>query len=352
MKIALQPFGFTPEGIPVDIYTLDNSRGITARITNYGGIVVSLLTPDRRGKQSDIVLGYDTLDEYIRNNPYFGSIAGRYANRIANGRFTLEGKEYILAQNDGKNHLHGGLKGFDKLVWKAEEIFLKDCVGISLTCLSRDGDEGYPGNLSVKVRYLLTVDNELKIEYSAFTDSTTVVNLTHHSYFNLAGAETGNILDHELLIRAGSFTPIDRSFIPTGEIRNVRGTPLDFTRLTPIGSRIDHDHEQLIYGLGYDHNWVLDGFDGSLALAAQVVEPGSGRNMEVYTTEPGIQFYSGNFLDGAITGKKGKVYRKRDGFCLETQHFPDSPNQPHFPSTVLRPGEEYTQTTVYRFGAE
>ena len=352
MKIIKKPFGITPDGIRVDLFTLDNFQGVTAKITNYGGIVVSLLTPDRRGEKSDIVLGYDTLEEYIRNNPYFGSIVGRYANRIAGGRFTLEEKEYILAKNNGENHLHGGMKGFDKVVWKAEEIFLSDGVGIALTYLSPDGEEGYPGNLSVKVRYILSTDNALKIEYSAVTDSATVVNLTHHSYFNLAGAERENILNHELLMWAGAFTPIDQTLITTGEIRSVEGTPLDFTRRTPIGARINQDHEQLRYGQGYDHNWVLDNSDGSLSPAAQVAEPESGRTLEVFTTEPGIQFYSGNFLDGSITGKKGKIYNKRDGFCLETQHFPDSVHKPHFPSTVLRPGEEYSQTTVYRFEAE
>ncbi|MDP2981850.1 MAG: aldose epimerase family protein [Candidatus Latescibacter sp.] len=352
MKIVKKPFGITPDGIPVDLFTLENFQGVTAKITNYGGIVVSLLALDSRGEKSDIVLGYETLGEYIRNNPYFGCIVGRYANRIAGGRFTLEGKEYILAKNNGENHLHGGMKGFDKVVWKAEDIFPSDGVGIALTYLSPDGEEGYPGNLSVKVRYILTTDNELRIEYSAVTDSATVVNLTHHSYFNLAGAERGNILNHELLIRAGAFTPIDQTLITTGEIRSVEGTPLDFTRRTPIVARINQNDEQLRYGQGYDHNWVLDNSDGSLSPAAQVVEPESGRTLEVFTTEPGIQFYSGNFLDGSITGKKRKIYNKRDGFCLETQHFPDSVHKPHFPSTVLRPGEEYSQTTVYRFEAE
>ncbi|MFA6472599.1 MAG: aldose epimerase family protein [Candidatus Latescibacterota bacterium] len=352
-KIDVKPFGVTPDGIPVDLYTLENSRGVKATITNYGGIVVSLTTPDRQGKQTDVVLGFSTLEEYIqKNSPYFGCIVGRYGNRIAGAKFTLEGKEYVLAKNAGENHLHGGIKGFNKMVWKAGEIQSKDGVCLSLSYLSPDGEEGYPGNLSVTVNYTLTEDNALKIDYFAATDKTTIVNLTNHSYFNLAGEGEGTILDHQLLIHGGAFTPMSTAFVPTGEIRSVKGTPHDFTRMTVIGARIDKDDEQLRIGLGYDHNWVLDSRDGSLALAAKVVEPISGRTMEVLTTEPGVQFYSSNFLDGTLRGKNGKPYLKRGAICLETQHYPDSVHRPEFPSTILHPGEKYTQTTIYRFGVE
>lgn len=349
MEIEKHAFGKTADGTPVELYTLTNANGLEAKITNYGGIVVSLLVPDQDGKPGDVVLGYETLEEYIENNPYFGTLVGRYGNRIARGKFTLEGIEYTLAQNDGENHLHGGLKGFDKVVWKAAAVRGKNSVGLKLTYLSKDGEEGYPGNLSVTVVYTLTNDNELKIEYTAVTDKVTIVNLTHHGYFNLAGAGLGDILGHELMIKADRFTPVDKGLIPTGELRSVKGTPMDFTRAVAIGARIDQAAEQLVLGGGYDHNWVLNNGDGSLALAAKVYEPTTGRVMEVYTTEPGIQFYSGNFLDGSITGKGGKVYEYRYGFCLETQHFPDSPNKPDFPSTVLKPGETYTTTTIYTF---
>lgn len=352
MKIEKHAFGKTADGTPVELYTLTNANGLEAKITNYGGIVVSLLVPDRDGKPGDVVLGYETLEEYIENNPYFGTLVGRYGNRIARGKFTLEGIEYTLAQNDGENHLHGGLKGFDKVVWKADAVRSKNSVGLKLTYLSKDGEEGYPGNLSVTVVYTLTNDNELKIEYTAVTDKVTIVNLTHHGYFNLAGAGLGDILGHELMIKADRFTPVDKGLIPTGELRSVKGTPMDFTRAVAIGARIDQAAEQLVLGGGYDHNWVLNNGDGSLALAARVYEPTTGRVMEVYTTEPGIQFYSGNFLDGSITGKGGKVYGYRYGFCLETQHFPDSPNKPDFPSTVLKPGETYTTTTIYTFSVK
>ncbi len=352
MEIEKHAFGKMANGTPVELYTLTNANGLEAKITNYGGIVVSLLVPDRDGKLGDVVLGYETLEEYIENNPYFGTLVGRYGNRIARGKFTLEGIEYTLAQNDGENHLHGGLKGFDKVVWKADAVRGKNSVGLKLTYLSKDGEEGYPGNLSVTVVYTLTNDNELKIEYTAVTDKVTIVNLIHHGYFNLAGAGLGDILGHELMIKADRFTPVDKGLIPTGELRSVKGTPMDFTRAVAIGARIDQAAEQLVLGGGYDHNWVLNNGDGSLALAAKVYEPTTGRVMEVYTTEPGIQFYSGNFLDGSITGKGGKVYEYRYGFCLETQHFPDSPNKPDFPSTVLKPGETYTTTTIYTFSVK
>jgi aldose 1-epimerase len=351
MGIKKQSFGNMVDGTPVDLYTLTNANGVEARISNYGGTVVSLMVPDRNGAFEDVVLGFDTLEEYVEKSLYFGCIVGRYANRIAKGRFTLDGVEYTLAQNDGENHLHGGIKGFDKVVWEAKAVKGDEAVGLELTYLSKDGEEGYPGNLSVKVVYNLTNDDELRIEYFATTDGATVVNLTNHSYFDLAGGVSGDILDHELTIHADRFTPIDETLIPTGELRSVQGTPMDFCQAVAIGARIEQDDEQLIFGNGYDHNWVLDKPAGSLALAARVHEPTTGRVLEVYTTEPGIQFYAGNFLDGSITGKGGKVYERRCGFCLEAQHFPDSPNQPGFPSTVLRPGEEYAQTTVYKFSA-
>ena len=349
MDIQKEIFGKTQQGVQVDLYTLTNANGVVAKITNYGAIVVSLEVPDRKGKMADVVLGYDTLAEYIKDTPYFGAIVGRYGNRIAKGKFTLDGVEYKLATNNGENHLHGGIVGFDKVVWDAEPIKQADAVGLKLTYLSKDGEEGYPGNLTSTVCYYLTNDNELKIEYKATTDKATPINLTHHSYFNLAGQGTCDILAHQLMINADRFTPVDATLIPTGELRAVKGTTFDFTKPTPIGDRIDQDDEQLKFGKGYDHNFVLNSSDGSLALAARVTEPTSGRIMEVYTTEPGIQFYSGNFLDGSNVGKGGKVYKHRYGFCLETQHFPDSPNKPDFPSVTLKPGEKYTCTTVYKF---
>jgi aldose 1-epimerase len=352
MGIEKQPFGKTPDGTSVDLYTLTNDNGMVVKIMNYGGTVTSLIVPDRNGKMGDVVLGYDNLDGYLKNNPYFGSIIGRYANRIAKGRFILNGIEYKLAQNNGENHLHGGIKGFDKVVWNAKEVKTGNGVGVELSYLSKDGEEGYPGNLSVTVTYILTNNNELKINYLATTDKDTVVNLTHHSYFNLAGAGEGDILGHELMINADKFTPVDKNLIPTGELRSVKGTPMDFTQPTPIGARINQEDEQLIFGKGYDHNWVLNLVDGALTRVARVYEPKTGRVMEVFTTEPGMQFYSGNFLDGTITGKGGKVYYQRYGFCLETQHFPDSPNKPQFPSTVLKPGQTYKTTTIYQFSTK
>ena len=349
MNVTKQAFGKMPDGAPVGLYTLTNANGLEAKITTYGGAVVSLLAPDQSGNLDDIVLGLETLEEYIEESPYFGCIAGRYANRIAQGKFTLNDVEYTLAQNDGENHLHGGLKGFDKVVWAAEERSSDDGVGLKLTYLSKDGEEGYPGNLSVEVVYTLTNADELRIEYLATTDKDTIVNLTNHTYFNLADGGAGDILGHELMLNAGRFTPIDNALIPTGELRSVEGTPMDFRQVTPIGARIEQDDEQLRFAGGYDHNWILNSADGSLVLAARVQEPITGRVMEVYTTEPGIQFYSGNFLDGSITGKGGKVYQKRNGFCLETQHFPDSPNQPNFPLAVLKPGQTYQTTTIFKF---
>jgi aldose 1-epimerase len=351
MNVTREVFGKMTDGTPVDLYTLTNANGVVVKISNYGGIVVSLMVPDRNGTFEDVVLGFDTLQDYVERSPYFGSIVGRYANRIAQGRFTLDGVAYTLAQNDGQNHLHGGIQGFDKVVWNARPVERDDAVALELTYLSKDGEEGYPGNLSVKVVYSLTNDDALEIEYSATTDKPTVVNLTNHSYFNLAGPVSQDILGHEVMILADRFTPVDGTLIPTGELRSVEGTPLDFRRPVTIGARIEQDDDQLRFGNGYDLNWVLDNPEGSLTLAARVHEPTTGRVMEVHTTEPGIQFYSGNFLDGTITGKGGVIYQRRFGLCLEAQHFPDSPNKPGFPPVVLRPGEEYTQTTVYKFSA-
>jgi aldose 1-epimerase len=340
------------DGQDVELYTLTNRSGVEARITNYGGIIVSLKVPDRQGKLDDVVLGFDALDGYLKGHPFFGALVGRYGNRIGKGRFTLNGQEYKLATNNGENHLHGGIKGFDKVVWKAKPVTAKDGVGLELTYLSKDGEEGYPGNLSVKVTYTLTNNNELKIAYSATTDKDTVVNLTSHSYFNLAGQGNGDILNHQMTINADRFTPVDAGLIPTGELRSVKGTPLDFTKGTAIGERINQGDEQLKFGRGYDHNWVLNGNAGTLRQAAKVLEPTTGRVMEVWTTEPGMQFYTGNFLDGSLTGKGGRVYKQRYGFCLETQHFPDSPNKPNFPSTVLKRGSRYQTTTIYKFSAQ
>jgi aldose 1-epimerase len=348
-KVEKQPFGKTADGTPVDLYTLTNSKGVRVAITNYGGIVVSLFTPDRNGNLGDIVLGFERLEDYLKGHPYFGAIIGRYGNRIAKGRFTLDGVEYKLAQNNGENHLHGGLVGFDKKVWKARDFVDAEGQHLELRYTSPDGEEGYPGNLDVTVTYSLNEQNQLRIDYVATTDKPTVVNLTNHSYFNLAGE--GDILGHLLRLNADYFTPVDAGLIPTGELRPVKGTPFDFTEPTPIGARIEQDDEQLRYGRGYDHNFVLRGGGGSLAEAAEVYEPKTGRVLRVLTTEPGVQFYTGNFLDGTLRGKYGRVYHRRTGFCLETQHFPDSPNKPHFPTTVLRPGQTYRSTTIYEFSA-
>lgn len=349
-EIKKHPFGKTADGEAIDLYTLTNASGVEVTIMTYGGTVVSLKVPDRAGKMMDVVLGYDNLEGYLKSSPYFGCIVGRYGNRIAKGAFSLNGHQYTLAKNDGENTLHGGIKAFDKVVWQAKEVKSQTGVGLSLNYMSKDGEEGFPGNLSVTVVYRLTNKNELKIDYSATTDKTTVINLTHHSYFNLAGE--GSILDHEMMIDASRFTPVDNGLIPTGELRSVKGGPMDFMKPARIGARIDEQNEQLVLGKGYDHNWVLNNSAGRLALAARAYEPASGRVMEVYTTEPGIQFYTGNFLDGSITGKGGQVYKKRYGFCLETQHFPDSPNKPSFPSTVLKPGRTYRSTTVYKFSVK
>jgi aldose 1-epimerase len=348
-RMTKTAFGKTTAGEEVELYTLKNAKGMQATITNYGGIVTSLKTPDRSGVYDDVVLGFDSIDGYLKEHPYFGALIGRYGNRIAKGRFTLNGVQYKLAQNNGENSLHGGIKGFDKRVWTAREVSGSEPV-LELTYVSKDGEEGYPGTLTTRVTYTLTDNNELKIDYLATTDKDTVLNLTNHSYFNLAG--DGQVLDHEISIAADRFTPVDAGLIPTGELKSVEGTPFDFRKSTPIGARINSNDEQITRGKGYDHNFVLNGEAGSLRQAARVKEAKTGRVMEVLTTEPGVQFYTGNFLDGSLTGKGGKVYAHRTGFCLETQHFPDSPNQPKFPSTVLKPGAEYRSTTVYRFSAE
>ena len=352
MSCSKEVFGKTADGEVVDVYTLVNANGLRARIMTYGAILVSLEVPDKKGRLGDIVLGHDTLDEYLAGHPYFGSIVGRYGNRIGKGKFTLDGVDYQLAINNGENHLNGGIKGFDKVVWGSKEVSGDGVVGVKLNYVSADGEEGYPGNLSCSVTYTLTNDDELRIAYEATTDKATPLNLTHHSYFNLAGHAWGEILNHELMLVADRFTPVDSGLIPTGELRSVKGTPMDFTRSTKIGARITEDDEQLKFGGGYDHNFVLSNSSGSLALAARVYERLSGRVMEVYTTEPGIQFYSGNFLDGTNVGKGGNVYNYRNGFCLETQHFPDSPNKPEFASVILRPGEKMKSLTVYKFFAK
>lgn len=346
-SITAAPFGTAPDGQPVELFTLTNARGIELRAMTYGAIIVSLKTPDRTGKLGDIVLGYDSLAGYVKSSPYFGAVVGRYGNRIAKGKFTLDGTTYTLAVNNGPNALHGGLRGFDKVVWKADTLRNADGVGVHFTYVSKDGEEGYPGTLTVQVRYTLTDSNEVHIAYEATTDKATPLNVTQHSYFNLAG--TGDILSHEMQIHADQITPVDSTLIPTGELMPVKDTPFDFTLPHPIGARIGANHPQIRYGLGYDHNFVLNGPDTGLKAAALVEEASSGRILEVRTTEPGVQFYSGNFLDGTLTGKNGTVYKHRTGFCLETQHFPDSPNHPKFPTTILKPGETYRSRTVWQF---
>jgi aldose 1-epimerase len=350
--IKKEVFGKMPAGNSIDVYTLTNSHGIEARIMNFGGIVLSLRVPDRNGKLDDVVLGFDRLEPYFTNDPHFGSIIGRYANRIANGKFTLDGVEYTLPKNNGPNTLHGGVKGFDKVPWQAEPSESKQGVALVLRYTSKNGEEGFPGNLKTKVTYTLSDSDELAIEYEASTDKATPVNLTSHGYFNLAGQGTGNVLAHELLINADRFTPVDKNLIPTGELRQVQGTPLDFTGATAIGARINDNYEQLVLARGYDHNFVINRKGPSLELAARVHEPSTGRILEIYTTEPGVQFYSANFLDGTITGKQGRVYKQHYALCLETQHFPDSPNHPSFPSTILKPGQTYTSRTVYKFSVD
>ena len=352
--VTVSEFGRMPDQRVVQLYTVTNANGLKMDVTNYGAIIVRLYVPDRDGKLDDIVLGFDEFSGYTPDSPYLGAVVGRYGNRIADGKFTLDGKTYTLAKNNTPNgvpvHLHGGEVGFDKVLWNAEPVSKDGIHGVKLSYTAKDGEEGYPGNVTVTVHYWLTNENELKITYAATTDKATPLNVTQHTYFNLSGAGVGTILDHEVTLDASHFTPTDKGLIPTGEIAPVEGTPFDFRKPHKIGARIDADHEQLKLGGGYDHNWVLDKKKpGELSRAAVVYEAKTGRQIEVFTTEPGIQFYAGNFLDGTIKGKQGRIYLYRGGLCLETQHFPDSPNQPNFPSTILRPGKTYESTTIYRF---
>jgi aldose 1-epimerase len=344
-KVEKKLFGLTPDGDSVMLYTLKNEKDITVSITNYGGIITGIYTPDKNGKTTNIVLGFDNLEQYLAGHPYFGAIVGRYGNRIANATFSLDGKEYHLAANDGNNSLHGGLKGFDKKVWTPEVVACNERALLKLTLLSPDGDEGYPGNLRVTVTYELLMD-QLFITYEAETDKATVLNLTNHSYFNLAGQ--GTILNHILYLNASRYTPVNNELIPTGELANVEGTPFDFRKPYVIGERMEQVGGNPV---GYDHNFVIDGPEGDNKLAAKVLDPESGRFLEVQTTEPGVQFYTGNFLDGTLVSGD-RTFQQYSGFCLETQHFPDSPNQPNFPSTVLRPGEKFVSRTIFRFGVE
>ncbi|MCB0064097.1 MAG: galactose mutarotase [Caldilineaceae bacterium] len=349
MKIEEHAFG-TVGNEPITRYVLRNDHQVTVEIINYGGIITAIRTPDRNDVVGDIVLGFDTLGEYVDHNPFFGCIAGRYANRIAEGRFTLDGTTYQLATNNGPNHLHGGLRGFDKVVWQASSTATADEAQVVLRYHSSDGEEGYPGNLDVTVTYTLNNLNQLILHYTATCDQATILNLTNHTYFNLAGS--GTILDHFVWLDADRYTPVSAALIPTGELAPVAGTPFDFRTPTAIGARIAQEHEQLIYGGGYDHNWVLNHSTSADVPSITVTEPISGRRLDVRTTQPGVQFYTGNMMPDRLPGKGGQSYTKRTGFCLETQHFPDSPNQPNFPSTVLRAGETFAETTVFTFGSE
>jgi len=350
MPVAKQKIGSTHDGQVVDCYTLTSETGMAAKIMTYGGILMSLHVPDRQGRLGDVVLGFDTLEPYLGDHPYFGALIGRYANRIARGRFRLDGADYQLACNNGPHHLHGGRAGFDRRLWHAQPSGSETEPQLVLSYLSPDGEEGYPGNLLVEVTYSLTARNELRLDYQAKTDAPTILNLTHHAYFNLAGR--GTVLEHRLRLAADRFLPVDNTLIPTGEQSAVAGTVMDFRKSTAIGLRLQSDDEQLRHAEGgYDHNWILTKTSDGCELAAEVMEPASGRCMSVYTTQPGIQFYSGNFLDGRLRGKAGRFYEKHAGFCLETQHFPDAPNHPTFPSTRLQPSGAYSHTTIYRFDA-
>ena len=348
VTITQSVFGRMPDGAAVDLFTLTNAHGVEVRVITYGAIVVSIRTPDRNGRFDDVVTGFDSLEEYLTRSRFFGAVAGRYANRIANARFTLDGRTYELAANNGKNHLHGGRRGFDKVVWKGSGFERDGNVGVALSHVSPDGDEGYPGTLNVTVTYTLTPRDELIVDYAATTDRATPINLTNHSYFNLAGDGGGTILKHVLTIDADRYTPTDETQIPTGELAPVDGTPFDFRRPRPVGEQIDSDHEQIRRGKGYDHNFVLNG--SGLRHAVRVVDPSSGRTMDVATDQPGMQLYTGNNLDGSAVGKSGHVYARRTSMCFETQHFPDSPNHPGFPSTILRPGQQFRSRTVFTFG--
>ena len=352
VTIDKQFYGVTPDGDSVDAYIMKNEAGMEIEVITYGGIITSLTAPDKNGVYEDIALGFESLNDYTESNPFFGALVGRYGNRIANAKFSIDGTEYNLAKNNGPNHLHGGPKGFDKVIWKAEPQTGEGFASLTLTYLSVDGEEGYPGNLENTVVYTLNNDNELKVEYSATTDKPTIVNLTQHSYFNLSADFSQTILDHEIELVADRYLPVDETLIPTGELAPVEGTPFDFRTAKPIGQDIEADDEQIVIGKGFDHCWVLNNQDAGNRKVASVYHPGSGRVMEVYSTEPGIQFYTGNFLDGTRPAKGGGTYAFRSGFCLETQHYPDSPNQPAFPTTVLKPGETYHQTTVHKFSVE
>jgi aldose 1-epimerase len=347
IRVTSEPFGRTPDGREVTAYTLRNATGIAVQVLNYGGLITSLTVPDRSGAFADIVLGYESLHGYLKKSPYFGALVGRCANRLAGGEFVLHGRKYQLPVNDGPNHLHGGHRGFDRVIWEATPS--GQAAEVVLVRTSRDGEEGYPGNLSTTVTYTLTDSDQLLVHYQATTDQATPVNLTQHSYFNLAGEGAGDVLGHELTIHADRYTPVNAAQIPTGELAAVDGTPFDFRTPARMGARIHEAHEQLLFGEGYDQNFVLNRNGAGLQPAARVIEPVSGRVLDVATTQPGMQFYSGNRLDGSIVGKRGHVYGRRTGFCLETQHFPDSPNQPEFPSVILDPGSEYSHTTVFAF---
>lgn len=349
--VTQAPFGRLPDDTPVEVFTLCNCHGLELRVITYGAIIVSLVVPDRTGAMDDVVLGHDTLDGYVKRNwPYFGAVLGRYGNRIANGQFQVDGRTYAVATNDGPNHLHGGIRGFDKVMWEGEAQTADHSVGVALSRTSPDGEEGYPGTLVTRITYTLTDRNELIVDYHATTDKPTIVNLTQHSYFNLAGQGARDILEHELQINADCYIPVDTALIPTGEIAPVAGTPFDFRTPTSIGARIAADADQIRHAGGYDHTFVLRDRRETLRDAARVIEPVTGRTLDVATTEPGVQFYAGNVLNGAVSGKAGRSYGQRSGFCLETQHFPDSPNQPGFPSTIVRPDEEYRSRTVFTFG--
>ncbi|MEW6235472.1 MAG: aldose epimerase family protein [Candidatus Omnitrophota bacterium] len=355
-KITLNkaPFGKTADGKSVDLYTFENANGVKTSVMTYGGIITSLLVPDKDGQFEDITLGFNSLEGYLKGHPYFGALIGRFGNRIAKGKFTLGGKEFSLFVNNDVNALHGGQFGFDKKVWNAKKVNVDEGPGLELTYVSQDGEEGYPGTLKCKVVYSLNNLNELKIDYFAETNKPTPLNLTNHAYFNLTGhKEMESILDHELMLNAKFYTPVDDTLIPTGEIAFVKGTPFDFAEPMQIGARIAADDDQIKKGGGYDHNFVLDKTEAdALNLGGRVFEPKSGRLLEFFTTQPGVQFYTGNFLDGSNIGKGGQVYKHRFGFCLETQHFPDSPNHAHFPSAILKPGESYRETTIYKFSTK
>jgi aldose 1-epimerase len=356
VSVPVKSFGKLPDGRQTHLYTLKNAHGFQADISDFGGVVVNLLVPDKAGKLADVSLGFADVTPYPKKSPFFGALIGRYGNRIAHGKFTLDGQTYSLPLNDHPGDvqcsLHGGTVGFDKVLWTAEPKVVNGDPTLVLTYVSKDGDQGYPGTLTAVVTYTVTSKNELRIDYKATTDKATPVNLTNHTYFNLHGEGEGTILDHVLMMKASKTTPVDAGLIPTGEIVPVAGTPLDFTTPHVIGERINVENQQLKFGGGYDHNWVLDNQTGKLEMVATLHEPKSGRFMEILTTEPGLQFYSGNFLDGTLTGKSGKAYALRSGLCLETQHYPDSPNHPNFPSTILRPGKTLLSTTIYRFSTK